>query len=653
MVVSGATIDNLLRENERHPPPEWFRRHASWRDDRVYVEAAEDPDAFWAKQAEQLHWFRRWDRVLDWDPPFARWFVGGKINASYNCLDRHVQSPRRHKAALVWEGEPRETRTLTYDQLWREVMRFANVLKGLGVKRGDRVTIYMPMIPELPIAVLACARIGAIHSVIFGGFSAKSIRDRVEDADSAVIVTADAGYRRGNLVPLKRTVDEAIADAPIVKHVVVYRRANVDVPMHAARDVWWHEAMAEADPWGDPEPMDATDPLFILYTSGTTGKPKGVVHSTGGYLVGVATTAKHVFDLRDEDLFWCTADIGWVTGHSYVVYGPLANGATVFMYEGAPDYPQPDRWWSIIERHGITILYTAPTAIRAFMRAGDEWPAKHDLASLRLLGTVGEPINPEAWRWYHRAIGGGRCPVVDTWWQTETGMILITPLPGLTTLKPGSATRPFPGVSAAIVDDAGNPVPPNKGGSLVITRPWPAMLQTLYGDPERYTQVYWSRVPGRYFTGDGARVDEDGYFWLMGRIDDVINCAGHRIGTMELESALVSHPKVAEAAVVGRPHEVKGQVCVAYVVLKRGEEASEFLKADLKNHVRREIGAIATPEDVYICDRLPKTRSGKIMRRVMRALVSGQDIGDTTTLEDPGAVEEVRRWLAAVEGRDA
>ncbi|MBI4416585.1 MAG: acetate--CoA ligase [Euryarchaeota archaeon] len=653
MVVPGATIDNLLRENERHPPPEWFRRHASWRDDRVYVAAAEDPDAFWAKQAERLHWFRRWDRVLDWDPPFARWFVGGKINASYNCLDRHVRSNRRHKAALVWEGEPGETQTLTYDRLWREVMRFANVLKALGVKPGDRVTMYMPMIPELPIAILACARIGAIHSVIFGGFSAKSIRDRVEDADSAVIVTADAGYRRGNLVPLKRTVDEAIADVPIVKHVVVYRRANVDVPMHAARDVWWHEAMAMADAWCDPEPMDATDPLFILYTSGTTGKPKGVVHGTGGYLVGVATTAKHVFDLRDEDLFWCTADIGWVTGHSYVVYGPLANGATVFMYEGAPDHPQPDRWWSIIERHGITILYTAPTAIRAFMRAGDEWPAKHDLASLRLLGTVGEPINPEAWRWYHRAIGGGRCPVVDTWWQTETGMILITPLPGLTTLKPGSATRPFPGVSAAIVDDAGNPVPPNKGGSLVITRPWPAMLQTLYGDPERYTQVYWSRVPGRYFTGDGARVDEDGYFWLMGRIDDVINCAGHRIGTMELESALVSHPKVAEAAVVGRPHEVKGQVCVAYVVLKRGEEASEFLEANLKDHVRREIGAIATPEDVYICDRLPKTRSGKIMRRVMRALVSGQDIGDTTTLEDPGAVEEVRRWLATVEGRDA
>ncbi|TLZ51134.1 MAG: acetate--CoA ligase [Methanobacteriota archaeon] len=635
MVVSGATIDSLLKEGERHPPPESFRRHASWHDESVYAEAQRDPQAFWAKQAEQLHWFRRWDRVLAWDPPFAKWFAGGQLNASYNCLDRHVRSERRHKTALMWEGEPGDTRVLTYDALWREVMRFANVLKGMGVRRGDRVTLYLPMVPELPIAILACARIGAVHSVIFGGFSAKAIRDRVEDAESAVLVTADAGYRRGNLVPLKKTVDEALADLPIIKHVVVLKRAGADIAMQSGRDVWWHDTMAAADPWCEPEPMEATDPLFILYTSGTTGKPKGVVHGTGGYLVGVATTAKHVFDLRDEDLYWCTADIGWIIGHSDIVYGPLANGATVFLYEGAPDHPKPDRWWSIVERYGVTVLYTAPTAIRAFMRAGNEWPRQHDLSSLRLLATI----------------GGGRCPIVDTWWQTETGMILITPLPGLTTTKPGSATRPFPGISAAVVDEKGNPVPRNKGGYLVIREPWPAMLQTLYKDPERYRDVYWTPVPGAYFTGDGARVDEDSDFWLMGRIDDVINSAGHRIGTMEVESALVSHPKVAEAAVVGRPHSVKGQVCVAYVVLKRGETASEALTGQLKEHVRTEIGAIASPEDVYFTDKLPKTRSGKIMRRVIRALVSGQEIGDTTTLEDPGAVEEVRRWLAEVEDR--
>ena len=652
MVVSSATIDILLKEGERYPPPESFRRHASPHDEAVYEDAAKDPQAFWARQAEQLHWLRRWDRVLQWDPPFAKWFVGGTLNVSDNCLDRQVRSHRRHKAAVVWEGEPGEQRVLTYDSLWRDVNRFANVLKGLGVRRGDRVTIYMPMVPELPVAMLACARIGAVHSVIFGGFSAKAIRERAEDADTAIFVTADAGYRRGNLVPLKGIVDEAIAGLPIVKHVVVLKRAGADVSMCAGRDVWWHDAMAAADPWCEPEPMEATDPLFILYTSGTTGKPKGIVHGTGGYLVGAATTAKWIFDLRDEDLYWCTADIGWITGHSYIVYGPLANGATVFMYEGAPDHPKPDRWWSIVERYGVTILYTAPTAIRAFMRAGDEWPKKHNLSSLRLLGSVGEPINPEAWRWYHRTIGGGRCPIVDTFWQTENGMVLITPLPGITTLKPGSATRPFPGVSAEVVDETGTPVPPNKGGYLVITRPWPAMLQTLYKDDERYKEVYWSRVPGKYFTGDGARVDEDGYFWLMGRIDDVINSAGHRIGTMEIESALVSHPKVAEAAVVGRPDPVKGQVPVAYVVLKGGEPATEELKGQLKEHVLHEIGAIAAPEDVYITDKLPKTRSGKIMRRVIRALVSGQEIGDTTTLEDPGAVEEVRKWLAAVERRE-
>ena len=650
LVVSSATIDNLLREREQYPVPDAFREHALVRDDRLWEGAERDPEGFWAAEAEKLHWIKHWDKVLEWNLPFAKWFVGGRLNVSENCLDRHLRSPRRNKVAIQWEGEPGERRSLTYHQLWREVNRFANALKGLGVRRGDRVTIYMPMVPELPIAMLACSRIGAIHSVIFGGFSAQSIKDRVEDADSHVLVTADAGIRRGNLIPLKQTVDEALSGSEIVQHVIVYRRAGIDVPMYPGRDRWWHELAAVADRTCDPEPMLATDPLFILYTSGTTGRPKGIQHSTGGYLVGVATTSRYIFDLKDDDLFWCTADIGWVTGHSYLVYGPLANGASVFMYEGAPDWPQPDRWWSMIEENQITILYTAPTAIRAFMRSGEEFPKRHDLSSLRLLGTVGEPINPEAWRWYHRTIGGGRCPIVDTWWQTETGMILITPLPGSTMTKPGSATRTFPGVSAEVVDEHGRPVPVNKGGYLVITKPWPAMLQTIFKDPGRYNEVYWSKVPGTYFTGDGARTDEDGYFWLMGRIDDVINVAGHRIGTMEVESALVSHPKVAEAAVVGKPHPIKGQALVAYVVLKTGVTRSSELSKELQRHVRAAIGAIAVPDDIFVTDKVPKTRSGKIMRRVIRALVSGQDIGDTTTLEDAGAVEEVRRWLKEVEG---
>ena len=650
LVVSSATIDNLLREREQYPVPDAFREHALVRDDRLWEGAERDPEGFWAAEAEKLHWIKHWDKVLEWNLPFAKWFVGGRLNVSENCLDRHLRSPRRNKVAIQWEGEPGERRSLTYHQLWREVNRFANVLKGLGVRRGDRVTIYMPMVPELPIAMLACSRIGAIHSVIFGGFSAQSIKDRVEDADSHVLVTADAGIRRGNLIPLKQTVDEALSGSEIVQHVIVYRRAGIDVPMYPGRDRWWHELAAVADRTCDPEPMLATDPLFILYTSGTTGRPKGIQHSTGGYLVGVATTSRYIFDLKDDDLFWCTADIGWVTGHSYLVYGPLANGASVFMYEGAPDWPQPDRWWSMIEENQITILYTAPTAIRAFMRSGEEFPKRHDLSSLRLLGTVGEPINPEAWRWYHHTIGGGRCPIVDTWWQTETGMILITPLPGSTMTKPGSATRTFPGVSAEVVDEHGRPVPVNKGGYLVITKPWPAMLQTIFKDPGRYNEVYWSKVPGTYFTGDGARTDEDGYFWLMGRIDDVINVAGHRIGTMEVESALVSHPKVAEAAVVGKPHPIKGQALVAYVVLKTGVTRSSELSKELQRHVRAAIGAIAVPDDIFVTDKVPKTRSGKIMRRVIRALVSGQDIGDTTTLEDAGAVEEVRRWLKEVEG---
>jgi acetyl-CoA synthetase len=651
MVVSSATIDSLLREKEQYPPSAAFRNNAAVKDDSFRLDAAKDSEAFWGRMAKELQWIAPWSKVLEWNLPFAKWFVGGKLNVSTNCLDRHLSGPRRNKAAIVWEGEPGDRRVLTYHDLWRDVNRFANVLKGLGVKKGDRVTIYMPMIPELPVALLACARIGAVHSVIFGGFSARAIRDRAEDAESHVIVTTDGGYRRGAALPLKKIVDEAIDGLDVVRHVVVFRRSGTEVTMREGRDHWWHELMAKADAECAPEPMDATDPLFILYTSGTTGKPKGIQHSTGGYLVGVATTTRYVFDLKEEDLYWCTADIGWVTGHSYIVYGPLANGASVFMYEGAPDWPEPDRLWRMVEEYDVTILYTAPTAIRAFMRWGDEYPKRHDLSSLRLLGTVGEPINPEAWRWYQKTIGGGRCPIVDTWWQTETGMILITPLPGATTTKPGSATHPFPGIEAEVVDEKGETVPVNRGGYLVIRKPWPAMLQTLYKDPERFKQVYWSQIPGKYFTGDGARVDEDGYFWLMGRIDDVINVAGHRIGTMEVESALVSHEKVAEAAVVGKPHPVKGQSLVAYVVLKSGQQRSDALRKELQKHVREAIGPIAVPDDVYITEKLPKTRSGKIMRRVIRSLVSGQEIGDTTTLEDPGAVDEVRKWLADVEAR--
>ena len=651
MVVSGATIDSLLKEKERYTASDAFRKHALVTDEKLHERGARDPEGYWAEEAGRLHWIKRWEKVLQWDPPFAKWFVGGKINVSENCLDRHLHTGRAHKAAIVWEGEPGDRRVLTYRMLWREVNKLANALKNLGVKKGDRVTIYMPMIPELPIAMLACARIGAIHSVIFGGFSAKAIHDRVEDAHSEIVVTADAGSRRGMLIPLKRIVDEGVEGLDFVRHVIVYRRTNEKVKMKEGRDVWWHDEMAKAADWCTPEPMDATDPLFVLYTSGTTGKPKGVLHATGGYLVGVAATHRLVFDIKDEDLYWCTADIGWVTGHSYIVYGPLANGTTSFMYEGTPDFPKPNRWWQLVQDYGITILYTAPTAIRAMMRWGDDWPAKHDLTSLRLLGTVGEPINPEAWRWYYKTIGGSRCPVVDTWWQTETGMILITPLPGALEMKPGSATKTFPGVAAEVVDEKGRPVGANQGGWLVITKPWPAMLMTLYKDDARYQETYWSQVPGKYFTGDGARLDADGYFWLMGRIDDVLNVSGHRIGTMEVESALVSHPKVAEAAVVGKPHALKGQALVAYVVLRTGNERTDALKEELKKHVRAEIGPIAVPEAIYITDKLPKTRSGKIMRRVIRALVSGQEIGDTTTLEDPGAVEEVKKWLAEVESK--
>jgi acetyl-CoA synthetase len=640
-------IEDLLGEHRTFPPPPDFRARAIVRDESIYAAADRDPEAFWAKLAGELEWSTPWNRVLDWQPPHAKWFVGGKINASVNCLDRHVRGARRNKAALIWEGEPGDRRTLTYFDLHRQVSTFANVLKSLGVTRGDRVALYMPLIPELAIAMLACARIGAVHSVVFGGFSAESLRDRINDSSCRLLVTADGGYRRGQIVALKKVADEAVAGTPSIEHVVVVQRAGAALPveMKSGRDRWYHELMAGAPATCDPEPMDAEDMLYILYTSGTTGKPKGIVHTTGGYLVGTYATTKMVFDLREDDVYWCTADIGWVTGHSYVVYGPLANGATVLMYEGAPDWPQKDRFWSLIEDHGVTVFYTAPTAIRAFMRWGTDFPQRHDLSSLRLLGSVGEPINPEAWVWYYKFIGGERCPVIDTWWQTETGAIMITPLPGVTTLKPGSATRPFPGISAEIRTDSGEIVDVG-GGLLALTRPWPSMLRGIYGDPDRYTRQYWNKWgSGVYVTGDGAKRDADGYFWLLGRVDDVINVAGHRIGTMEVESALVDHPAVAEAAVVGRAHEIKGQAIAAFVTLKEGAGAiaqSKQLIDELKQHVVTKIGAIARPDDVLFTADLPKTRSGKIMRRLLRDIAEGKALGDTTTLADPAVVAKLK-----------
>jgi acetyl-CoA synthetase len=642
-----ADIESILNEARVFEPPSAFQERAHLKSlaeyRRLYERSVSDPEGFWAEQAEGLAWEKKWDRVLEWTPPFAKWFVGGRINISTNCLDRHLNTWRRNKAALIWEGEPGEVRTLTYQQLHHEVCRFANVLKQLGIKKGDRVGIYMPMIPEAAVAMLACARIGATHSVVFGGFSAEALRDRMNDAQARLIVTADGAFRRGTLVALKAAVDKALADAPSVVHTVVVRRTGSDVTMHAGRDHWWHELIEAASPVCAPEPLDAEHPLFILYTSGTTGKPKGVVHTTGGYLLQATLTTRYVFDLKDDDTYFCTADIGWVTGHSYVVYGPLANGATSLMYEGAPNWPEPDRFWRIVERHGVSVFYTAPTAIRAFVRWGEQWPRKHDLASLRLLGTVGEPINPEAWMWYHSVIGGGRCPIVDTWWQTETGAIMITPLPGATPTKPGSGTLPFFGVVPEVVDKDGEAVEPGAGGYLVIKRPWPSMLRTVHGDPERYVQTYWSRFPGIYFTGDGARRDADGYFWIMGRVDDVINVAGHRLGTMEVESAIVSHPKVAEAAVVGRPDELKGQALVAFVTCQQGFAPDEALRAELKGHVVTEIGAIARPDDIRFTDALPKTRSGKIMRRLLRDIAAGvETVGDTTTLEDYSVLARLR-----------
>jgi acetyl-CoA synthetase len=644
-MMEPTAIEALLQEQRVFPPPEAFARQANMNDPSIYEEAARDDEAFWAKWAgELLDWYEKWHTILEWNPPYAKWFVGGKLNACYNCVDRHVKTWRRNKAAIIWEGEPGEERVLTYGDLHREVQKFANGLKSLGVRKGDRVCIYMPMTPEVVIAMLACARIGAPHSVVFGGFSAESLADRINDAQAKVLITADGGWRRGAIVPLKRNADEALRHCPSVQKVVVFQRIGGDytVPMQEGRDLWWHELMANAPLTCEPEPLDSEHLLYLLYTSGSTGKPKGIMHTTGGYLTGVTLTTKWVFDLKDEDVYWCTADVGWVTGHSYIVYGPLANGATCVMYEGAPDYPDRDRFWAIVEKYRVTILYTAPTAIRAFMKWGESYPQRHDLSSLRLLGTVGEPINPEAWMWYHEHIGGGRCPIVDTWWQTETGMILITPLPGITATKPGSATRPFPGVFADILDEQGNPVPTGKGGYLVITRPWPAMTRGLYGDPERFMQIYWSKYPGIYLTGDGAKRDEDGYFWLLGRVDDVINVAGHRLSTMEIESALVDHPAVAEAAVIGKHHEIKGQAVAAFVIIKEGYQADERLREELKQHVANKIGAIARPDDIIFTADLPKTRSGKIMRRLLRDVAEGRALGDTTTLADPTVVQALK-----------
>ena len=646
-VEEGTNLDSSLREDRLFAPPAEFAAKAYVKSlgqyEEMYRRSVERPEEFWAEAAGELEWFAPWTKVTEGEAQHTKWFVGGKLNLSHNCVDRHALGARKDKVALLWEGEPGEVRKLTYGDLHEEVQRFANVLKGLGVKRGDRVAVYMGMCPELAIALLACARIGAIHSVIFGGFAAHAITDRVNDSGCVAVVTQDTSYRRGGEVKLKAIVDEALEKCPTVKHVVVYRRSGTGVQMKQGRDVWWDEAMLVAEKECPAEWMDAEDPLYLLYTSGTTGKPKGLVHTTGGYSVQTYLTTKYVFDLRDDDVYWCTADIGWVTGHSYVVYGPLQNGATVLMYEGAPNWPENDRFWKIVDDHKVTIFYTAPTAIRAFTKWGDSWVRKHSLASLRLLGTVGEPINPESWMWYHREIGKGRCPIVDTYWQTETGTIMISPLPGAVPTKPGSATRPFFGIVPEVVTRSGAPVPDGQGGLLVFRKPWPSMARTIYGDQTRYEQAYWSEVPGSYFTGDGARRDSDGYYWLMGRVDDVINVSGHRLGTMEVESALVAHPKVAEAACVGRPDEMKGQAIAAFVTLEGGHEATEELRQELRHWVAKEIGALARPDDVRFTDALPKTRSGKIMRRLLRELATtGEVKGDTTTLEDFTVIAKLR-----------
>jgi acetyl-CoA synthetase len=653
--MTAPTIESILHENRLFAPPAGFSQQAhikSLQDyEQLYERAKADPEAFWAELAEQeLHWFQKWDRVLDWQPPFAKWFVNGKINISYNCIDRHLTTWRRNKAALIWEGEPGDSRTLTYAQLHREVCQFANVLKQLGIQKGDVVGIYMPMIPEAAIAMLACARIGAPHTVVFGGFSAEALRDRLNDGQAKLVITADGGWRKDAIVPLKEQVDKALDNnaAPSVEHVLVVQRTQQAVRMEPGRDHWWHDLRQGVSADCPAEPMDSEDLLFILYTSGSTGKPKGVVHTTGGYNLYTHMTTKWIFDLQDTDVYWCTADVGWITGHSYIVYGPLSNGATTLMYEGAPRASNPGCFWDVIEKYGVNVFYTAPTAIRAFIKMGEHLPKARNLSSLRLLGTVGEPINPEAWMWYYRVIGNERCPIVDTWWQTETGGIMITPLPGAIPTKPGSATRPFPGILADVVDLEGEPVPSGEGGYLVVRHPWPGMMRTVYGDTERFRRTYWEHIPPKdgqylYFAGDGARRDEDGYFWVMGRVDDVISVSGHRLGTMEIESALVSHPAVAEAAVVGRPDELKGEEVVAFVTLEGHYNPSEELDKELKNHVVQEIGALARPGEIRFTDALPKTRSGKIMRRLLRSLAAGQEVsGDTSTLEDRSVLDKLR-----------
>jgi len=648
-----ATIDALLSENRVFEPADEFRAQALWNDPAVYERASADPEGFWAEQAESLDWVQKWDQVMEWNPPWVKWFLGGKLNASYNCLDRHLEAGGGDKVAYYWEGEPGEERTITYRELYEEVCRLSNGLKSLGVKKGDRVAIYLGMVPELPIAMLACARLGAPHSVVFGGFAASALRDRINDAEAKVLITGDGGYRRGQEVPLKKNAEEALEDCPTIEHVVTVKRTGSDHPFTEGRDVWYQDLIADQPAECPPEPMDAEDLLYILYTSGTTGKPKGIVHTTGGYMVGVSATHRYIFDIHEDDVYWCAADIGWVTGHSYIVYGPLANHTTGIIYEGAPDWPDKDRLWSIAEKRKATILYTAPTAIRAFMRWGPEYPQKHDLSSLRLLGTVGEPINPEAWVWYWKYIGTERCPIVDTWWQTETGMILITPLPGITKLKPGSATIPFPGVEADIYDEQGQSVPPGGGGYLVLKRPWPAMFRTIYKDPDRYVETYFSRYDERtYLAGDGAKRDDDGYFWLLGRIDDVMNVAGHRISTYEVESALVDNSKVAEAAVVAKSDPDVGQAIVAFVTLKGGQVGDESVAAELREHVAKVIGKIARPHSLIFTEDLPKTRSGKIMRRLLRDVAEGRQLGDVTTLANAEIVEEIRDMSSVRAGEE-
>lgn len=638
----------LLTEGRVFPPPDSFVENANAKDKTLYEKAEKDYEGFWAEQAEELHWFRPWDKVAEWEVPFSKWFVGGKTNICYNCVDRHIKGPLRNKAAIIWEGEaPEQQRVLTYWDLYREVNKFADVLKNqFKVDKGDRVTIYMPMIPELVIAMLAVVRIGAVHSIIFGGFSPESIKDRVLDSQSKIVITADGGYRNGQVLQLKRNVDEALAgnDTPVTDVIVVRNmQYHMDIEINEDRDSWYHRAMRKANHFVPAAELDSEDLAFLLYTSGTTGKPKGIMHTTGGYLTGVHYSTKYVFDLKPEDVFWCTADIGWITGHSYITYGPLSNGATVVMYEGAPSYPDKDRFWHIIEKYGVTVFYTAPTAIRTFMRWGEKYPQRRNLSTLRLLGTVGEPINPEAWMWYYKNIGHERCPVVDTWWQTETGAIMVAPLPGVIPAKPGSATVPLPGYDVAVVDKDGHPVKRGEGGLLVVRKPWPSMLRGIYGDPDRYYETYWKKFGNLYFTGDGAKIDRDGYLWLLGRVDDVINVSGHRIGTMEVESACVDFPAVSEAAVIGIPHEIKGQAIVAFVTIKDGVPHTLDLIEEIESHVVEKIGAIARPEKIFITAELPKTRSGKIMRRLLRDIANGKVLGDTTTLADPKVVEELKQ----------